>query len=514
MSLLKKSLSQIWDQLRAKKSQMSDFLESVQIKNLRGIQDLRVPFSYPVSVIAGSNGCGKSTVLFACACAYDVNGRRDFFPTTLFPNLKTRTLQDDILGRPSFEYTYKADGAPMAMRWGRGKAWSRSFFGRKDAKQPKREVALRTLANLTSPSEVRSILQIGNKAFDQREISADLIAFAHRVLPFKYQGLQVLQSKSKDLLFATRQDTQAQYSEFHMSAGERALLRISKDISNLNNALILIDEIEAGLHPFTQQQVMLELQRLALRNNLQIIVTSHSQVVLESVPVEGRIFLERSIENVSLLPPYRDIFQKALYGSSQNKLSILCEDSIAENLILGVLDYVRVRVNLSPDDVTVGRDTGKDSFPQHVETLGKFQLLPSFLFVLDGDAKELEGKIKLSGEKFSQVVNPLFLPSDDCPEEWVYQSLEKNTPDYIGLLAAPNLEADLRTIRQTYENAPDKTPVIAKNRFRTLCDILQRTQEEVARIVGRKESERAEMKVFSENLVDAIYAWRQRAGTA
>ncbi len=50
MSLLKKNLSQIWDQLRAKKSQMSDFLESVQIKNLRGIQDLRVPFSYPVSV--------------------------------------------------------------------------------------------------------------------------------------------------------------------------------------------------------------------------------------------------------------------------------------------------------------------------------------------------------------------------------------------------------------------------------------------------------------------------------
>jgi predicted ATPase len=157
-------------------------------------------------------------------------------------------------------------------------------------KQPQRDLYLRTLASLASPSEVRSILQMGNQDFQQQELNADLIAFAHRVLPFKYRGVKLLTIKGKDLLFANREDSQSSYSEFHMSAGERALLRISKDISRLKNALILIDEIEAGLHPFTQQQVMLELQRLALRNNLQIIVTSHSSVVLESVPAEGRIF--------------------------------------------------------------------------------------------------------------------------------------------------------------------------------------------------------------------------------
>ena len=121
-----------------------------------------------------------------------------------------------------------------------------------------------------------------------------------------------------------------------MSAGERALLRISKDISRLKNALILIDEIEAGLHPYTQQQVMLELQRLALRNDLQIIVTSHSPVVLESVPPEGRVFLERTETGVVVQPPYRDIFQRALYGRPQDRLSVLCEDAVGEALILGV----------------------------------------------------------------------------------------------------------------------------------------------------------------------------------
>ena len=34
-----------------------------------------------------------------------------------------------------------------------------------------------------------------------------------------------------------------------MSSGERTILRISKDISQLENALVLIDEVETGLHP-------------------------------------------------------------------------------------------------------------------------------------------------------------------------------------------------------------------------------------------------------------------------
>jgi hypothetical protein len=250
MSLLRRNLHQVWDQLRAKKAQMAKFLESVHIRNLRGIVELPVTFGYPVSVIAGPNGCGKSTVLFACACAYDVPGSRDFSPAVLFPNLKSPSISDQ-LGTPSFEYYFVDDGARTSMTWRRGKSWSKSFMGRKDAHQPKRDLYLRTLANLTSPSEVRSILQIGAKDFEQTELDADLIAFAHRVLPFKYKGLKLLQRKGKDLLFADREDTGSAYSEFHMSAGERALLRISKDISRLSNSLILIDEIEAGIHPHT-----------------------------------------------------------------------------------------------------------------------------------------------------------------------------------------------------------------------------------------------------------------------
>ena len=114
-----------------------------------------------------------------------------------------------------------------------------------------------------------------------------------------------------------------------MSSAERAVLRISKDISRLQAALVLIDEVEAGLHPYTKQQTMLELQRIALRRKLQIVVATHSPVVLDSVPPEARIFLDRDpTSEVRVMPAYRDIFQKALDGQSRDQLSILCEDTI------------------------------------------------------------------------------------------------------------------------------------------------------------------------------------------
>ena len=202
-------------------------------------------------------------------------------------------------------------------------------------KQPPRATRLFAYTcQFTSPGEVRSILQLGRKEVRAETISPDLLLFAHRVLPWRYQNLDLISGQSqRDLLFAEIDDADGtRYSEFHMSSGERTMVRISKDISGLENALVLIDEVDTGLHPYTQKQAMLELQRSALRQQLQVIVASHSAVVLDSVPPEGRIFLDRDHEtgHVRREPLYRDIFQKALYGQSQDRLSILCEDEVAE----------------------------------------------------------------------------------------------------------------------------------------------------------------------------------------
>jgi len=349
--MIERRLRELWDSLQAKKPHLPHFLSEIYLDGIRGLDNLRVPFDYPVSVIAGGNATGKSTVLFAAACAYKVPGAgtKDFVPSTLFPyyNPKLGDRQD-ILRRITLEYNYQTPDGMRSMRWRYyHKRWNRSFFGRQNASQPERPVYLRTLSNLSNPSEVRGVLSISRLKSEPEEtpLTPSQIEFVHQMLPFRYSEVVDLSSGNKNLLFAA-QEGGAAYSELHMAAGERALLRLSTEIAQLDGALVLIDEVEAGLHPWVQQLLMLHLQQLALRNDLQIIVTSHSPVILDAVPARGRIFLDRDEESGKIIvrPPYRDVIQNALYGRSSEVLKLLCEDEIAEGILKGVFDLLLSRV--------------------------------------------------------------------------------------------------------------------------------------------------------------------------
>jgi AAA15 family ATPase/GTPase len=262
---MEKNLKQIWDQLRAQKPQRKIFLEEIRIQGVRGIGDLRIPFTYPVSVLAGPNGCGKSTVLFALACSYSTGKKpTSYTPTQLFPNFKPSNATmpcDKSTQNLLIKYAYLHDGNRLSMQWSKspkGK-WNKSYLGQKGVKQPERKLYLKTLANLSNPSEVRGFLKMSRGTLQQEIVDASNISLAQRILQFKYSKLSIFKrgESEKNLLFAERgldgenNQLDAQYSEFHMSAGERAVLRTSMELSKLYDALILIDEVEAGLHIYS-----------------------------------------------------------------------------------------------------------------------------------------------------------------------------------------------------------------------------------------------------------------------
>ena len=519
MSLIGTELKDVWDALRASKPQRKFSLEEIQVKNFRGIKDLRVVLQSSVSVLAGANGCGKTTVLLAAACAYQPAGSAStaLTPARLFPAFTDRlrgVLSDDI-GDAEFAYYYVDDGQRLSMTWRRRKRWDQGFMGHRGAKQPTRQVYLRTLANLTSPAEVRGVLRLVRKNYLSEAIEPGTLSFSDRILPQRYRQVSIISAEGRDILFAeVKNNDEARYSEFHMSAGERTILRISKDVSNLQDALVLIDEVESGLHPYTQQQLMLELQRLALRQRLQIIVASHSPVVLDSVPPEGRLFLDRDEQtlDVRMLAPHRDIFQKALYGQSREQLSILCEDEVAEGALLGVLDVLQPRLQLRPGDFHIGRNTGVSEFPAHIRALGKFRLLAGFIFVLDGDARDWKEKLRSIAEGYGHAFRPLFLPGEGPPEQWIWEALESRPTEYenhLGMSSA-DIENQMRSIERVKEGSLEKgSPT--KQMIDALAGQLNRSVVDLARIVGRQEAESGGYEVADlvRGLEERIGLWRE-----
>lgn len=519
-------LQRNWGQLRAQQSSRANVLEEVYVHNLRGIQDLRIRFPFSVSVLAGPNGCGKTSVLFALGCAYKVPGAgiRDFTPASLFPEFRPQTIQEarytDAREAAEITFAYVSNDERVQMKWARSSGkWNRSFFGRPKGSQPIREVYLRTLSNLSNPSEVRSVLQVARQKFQSEEVDSSLIAFAQRILSFRYTKLSKLTSGARELLFAERElgsggGDAARYSEFHMSAGERSVLRLSMRLSKLKSALVLIDEIEAGLHPYTQQALMLELERLALRNDLQIVVTTHSPVVIDSVPEEARVFLDRIDDRVIRKNPYRDVIQKALYGQSQDALKILCEDEEAEGLVRGFLDHFGPELDFLQHDIEVGRDTGKDEFLNHLETFGRFRQISDYLMILDGDGRDLVDKLTARAQGLGQAVNVLCLPSAQPPEVWAWRTIRNHISDYAPLLGLQEerLRADMQQIEDLYSAATDKASQIAKNKLSSLGDRCSRQPGGIMRLVGRQEASReaGESFEFGTQLLEAIRNWRSR----
>jgi len=97
-----------------------------------------------------------------------------------------------------------------------------------------------------------------------------------------------------------------------------------------NNALILIEEVENGLHPVAVRLFVQYLQRAALRKRLQVIFTTHSQEAVNEMPdfavwacINSQIWNGKlSIESL-----------RAVTGQIPNERVVFVEDGFAQELV-------------------------------------------------------------------------------------------------------------------------------------------------------------------------------------
>ncbi|MGA2518641.1 MAG: ATP-binding protein [Thermodesulfobacteriota bacterium] len=410
---------------------------------VRGLNQFKISFRYPISVIAGANGSGKSTILALAACAYNnstdgfrLPGRRlpyytmsDFFFQSveevppqgiglayefIHNNWRKSPRHPDGIGR----------GWQLRMKKKGGK-WS-NYSRRVD-----RNVAFFGIERVVPHSE-RSVSKSYKHYFQRAKAEGyeekvrDVVG---RVLGRKYDEFWFRQHSKYRLPHVKTKKTV--YSGFNMGAGENALFEIFSTIFAAPEGLLVIaDEIELGLHDSAQRKFIDELKTVCRDRHVQVICTTHSPTILDAVPPEGRFFIERHGSQTVIIPGVAPAYAAGRLAEQNSlELDVFVEDEIAQQFVQAVLPTsIRRRINILPigsAHAIVRQMAARFKVPNEGESIAildgdqRVHLKSLFRYFLESleDDKDQEKRTKWFEERLT------FLPGESWPEWWIFTQL-------------------------------------------------------------------------------------------
>jgi predicted ATPase len=427
----------------------------ISLGQVRGLRNVKVEFQYPITAIAGRNGSCKTTVLGIAACAFhnlDDNsfklpGRKR--PYYTFSDFLIQTKEESSLGYIQIRYKILHNNwkPSKTVPDGIGEGYQyrikkRSGRWNNYAARVKRTVVFLGVERIVPHSE-RSVSKSYRGKFKPTSNLGwedDVRETVGRVLSTDYDSFSFRRHTKYRIPIVAKKNGNT-YSGFNMGAGEHSLFELFSIINECpDGSLILIDEIELGLHEKAQENLILELKKICEKRKFQIICTTHSPRILDALPPEGRIFLERLGTETTVIPGISSAYATGkLSGRSQSELEILVEDEAAELILTAALDREsRSRSQILP----IGSDTAvmRYAAAKFKERQRKSHT-PEICVILDGDKASGKSKqIKQFLNALESTKNPdeakdwidkrlIFLPGNEWPESWVVNPSNK-TPFY------------------------------------------------------------------------------------
>lgn len=154
------------------------------------------------------------------------------------------------------------------------------------------------------------------------------------------------------------------YSEANAGSGENAIINmVCAVLAAPHNSLILLDEPEVSLHPSAQKRLKLFLLKVIKKYHHQVIISTHSSVLIEKMPREALKLFETT-ENAKVKITNGVYSSEAFFNIKEEvkeKNLIICEDISAKTLIEGVLrdihlfDYFKVEPRHGGADTLITR---------------------------------------------------------------------------------------------------------------------------------------------------------------
>ena len=421
-------------------------LEAIAIQGgkIRGVYPVYLNFEYPITAIAGRNGSGKSTMLALACCAYH-NTPRGYIPLDrtkpyyTFRDFFISTYDEEKPEGIVLSYCFLGDwmNSKTGERYNHGWQTRKKRQGGKWTdyeRRPKRNVVFLGIQRIVPPSEKKTERSYSSRfrstAIDE-ETKKQILEIAGRIMGKRYTSLDLRTVDKRRLFVVDRQIHH--YSGFNMGAGENAIFTILIELFSAGKgSLLVIDEIELGLHEEAQRALIEELKKICKDLKCQIICSTHSSHILDALPPEGRKFIETYQNTTTITSGISSAYATGkLSGQGTEELTILVEDDVGKDIIREFLSVdLRHRVRIIP----IGSDQAVlRQLAAHFREKDY-----SCIAFLDGDKHREVREAKESIKRFLEKrYNNLseeevdawlashlrYLPGETCPEKWLLNSI-------------------------------------------------------------------------------------------
>jgi hypothetical protein len=397
-------------------------------RGLRGIRNLRVEFEYPVTFLSGQNGCGKSTLLSLAALGF--HGNEGHIPTNArrFSGEGDRefgyyTFQDFFYRGPGdadvsgVQISWEFSGRAPVLISKQSDKWMRY------ERRPSRPVEFLGLSRAVPAIELPTLRnQFGVTATPS---SAPLNEASRQhlgvILGREYPSAEVLNGRRSRI---RRSGREGGYTSFNMGTGEDALIGLLARLETVpQGSLVIIEELETGLHPTAQKRAAQALVDIALARKLQVIGSTHSHHVLDQLPRQARVLVVREANSHRVMAsPSTQFALSEIADHAEHELLILCEDEFAAGLIAQMLPKgVRRRVSIK----SCG---SKSELALQAQSHLRLAERVKCLIVWDGDVPNAEAEeyVRVAEARYPHdgAEHRLFwtrLPGTTCPELWALE---------------------------------------------------------------------------------------------
>jgi predicted ATPase len=406
---------------------------------LRGLTSLDISFCYPITAIAGKNGAGKSTILALACCAFH-NAKTGY---------RSPKRKNTYYTFSDFFIQHAEEVPPEGVeihyhiahnRWKKTEQFPGGIGVGRQLRQKKkggkwndydervnRNVVFLGIDRIVphiersqSRSYSRVFSETPPKGWEGRV--SDAVGY---VLNRKYDSFRRFDYSKYSLPVV--KVGKATYSGFNMGAGENALFEIFSTIYSCGNgALLVMDEIELGLHAEAQRRFIEKLKQVCFETNTQVICTTHSKEIFDALPYDARYFIENVAGKTRLTPAISSDFAFSKLSAKPGiELDIFVEDDVAEAILQAALPApIRSRSTMH----VIGSASALSRQLAAIRVRGEQKAIVA---IFDGDqsahekanldhAKKMCEKVPEGFDSwFSERV--AYIPGESWPEAWLLQ---------------------------------------------------------------------------------------------